>query len=205
MINPLPRKFYARETSLVARELLGMTLVVETKGVRTSGRIVETEAYLPRGDSACHASKSRTPRTEVMFGQPGLAYVYPIHAKFCFNIVTDAVEVGCAVLIRALEPIDGIETMKKRRGLDDLKRLTTGPGCLCQAFAIDRTLNLHDLTAGNTVWVERAIGSKNSAITIATDSIKTTKRIGVSSAKNRLLRYCLLGNPYVSGPKYMRT
>ncbi len=202
---PLSKKFYARETTVVAKELLGMILVSEVDGVRTTGRIVETESYLPRGDPACHASKSRTPRTAVMFGQPGLAYVYPIHANVCFNIVTEAPEVGCAVLIRALEPLEGIETMQRRRGLADLKRLATGPGCLCQAMAIDRILNRHDLATGKTVWVERAIGRRNSKSTIITDTIKTTKRIGVTSAKTRLLRYCVLNNPFVSGPKNMRT
>ncbi|MFK7766984.1 MAG: DNA-3-methyladenine glycosylase [Mariniblastus sp.] len=213
--NPLCKTFYARETKLVAKELLGMTLVSEMGGVRTSGKIVETEAYLPRGDSACHAAKSRTARTEVMFGEPGLAYVYPIHAKVCFNVVTEAREVGCAVLIRALEPTEGFEAMQNRRGLDDHNRLTTGPGCLCQALSINREINRHDLVVGNSIWIEPSIGCKPTKTTIvepaanATDpchghTIMTTKRIGVTSAQNRLLRFCIKGNPFVSGPKYMR-
>ena len=196
----LKQDFYAQETSEVARNLIGKLLFSSIGEQVTSGRIVETEAYLPSRDSACHASKHRTARTEIMFGPAGFAYVYPIHAKHCFNVVTESEELGCAVLIRALEPIDGIGLMKKRRGLDDRRRLTTGPGCLCQAMAIDRESNSIDLTSGDKIWLERAIGCKSTSTTI-----KTSKRIGVTSAKTRRLRFYDAGNPFVSGPIKMRT
>ena len=199
--NPiaLERSFYARETTSVARDLIGKLLVSEADG-RTKGRIVETEAYLPSHDSACHAAKHRTSRTEVMFGPAGFAYVYPIHAKFCFNIVTELEEHGCAVLIRAVEPVEGVDLMKYRRGLDDQRRLTTGPSCLCQAMNIDRSMNQLDLTLGTMVWIEEGIGLDDQEITI-----KTSKRIGVTSATTRRLRYYVAGNRFVSGPVRLRT
>jgi DNA-3-methyladenine glycosylase len=195
----LQRNFYARETTKVARDLIGKLLVSEADG-RTKGRIVETEAYLPNRDSACHAAKHRTSRTEVMFGPAGFAYVYPIHAKFCFNIVTELEEMGCAVLIRAIEPIDGVELMKRRRGLKDERRLATGPSCLCQAMRIDRSINQLDLTLGKTVWIEEGLGLGTEGITI-----KSSKRIGVTSATTRRLRYYVAGNRFVSGPVRLRT
>ena len=198
--SPLDKDFFASETRQVARELIGKILVSEIGGIRTSGSIVETEAYLPRGDSACHAFKHRTPRTEVMFGPAGLAYVYPIHAKYCFNIVTESEGQGCAVLIRALEPLEGIKEIKRRRGLSDPRRLTTGPACLCRSLGIDRSINQHDLTQGIMIWVEERPRIEHKEF-----SIKTSKRIGVTSATSRRLRYYAAGNRYVSGPIKLRS
>ena len=183
----------------MAKQLLGKLLVSEIGGRRTSGRIVETEAYLPQNDSACHAFKHRTARTEVMFGPAGFAYVYPIHAKHCFNIVTESTERGCAVLIRALEPVEGIPLMQSRRGQEQATRLTTGPACLCQAMGIDRAHNQTNLTLGETIWLEPGIGLPKSA-----DIIGTSVRIGVTSAKSKLLRFYISGNQFVSGPSKMR-
>lgn len=176
-----------------------MVLVSKIDGRLTCGRVVETEAYLPENDSACHAFKYRTPRTEVMFGRAGFAYVYPIHAKHCFNIVTETEERGSAVLIRALEPLKGLQWMKQRRGLENLKRLTTGPACLCQALGIDRRHNQIDLTCRDRIWVERSIGTG-----YPTDIIKSSPRIGVTSAKSKRLRFYFSGNPFVSGPARLR-
>jgi len=194
------RNFFELDTAVVAQKLIGSVLVSTIDNQVVRGRIVETEAYLPKGDSACHAAKHRTPRTEVMFGPAGVAYVYPIHAKHCFNGVTASAEQGCAVLIRALEPIEGVETIEQRRGLSDSRRLTTGPANLCQALGIDRSINGLDLTTGVNVWLEQGLGLKNSATTI-----KSSKRIGVTSAKNRRLRFYLANNPFVSGTVAMRT
>ena len=195
----LERDFYARETTEVARDLIGKLLVSESDG-RTKGVIVETEAYLPFRDSACHAAKYRTARTEVMFGPAGYAYVYPIHAKFCFNVVTEFEERGCAVLIRAVEPVEGIDLMKRRRGLEDQRRLSTGPSCLCQAMRIDRSMNHLDLTLGDLVWIEEGLGLDAERITI-----KRSQRIGVTSAATRRLRFYVAGNRFVSGSLKLRS
>lgn len=195
----LPKKFYQQETRVVARALLGKVLFSSIGASVTAGRIVETEAYLSERDLACHASKHRTPRTEVMFGRAGVAYVYPIHAKYCFNIVTEEPDRGCAVLIRALEPMQGVETMQRRRGLTDIRRLTTGPACICQAMSIDREINGADVTRSNSfVWLEDdgTFFSQKEAI--------NTIRIGVTSAKHRKLRFAVRGNSFVSGPLRMR-
>jgi DNA-3-methyladenine glycosylase len=195
----LPSSFFAQNTATVARQLLGKQLVSKLGGEMVSGLIVETEAYLPEGDSACHASQRRTPRTEVMFGRPGLAYVYPIHAKVCFNVVTEAEEQGCAVLIRALQPTAGEEVIRQRRAVSDSRRLTTGPACLCQALAIDRAVNGTDLTQRSSLWIEQ-VDHLNQEFKIG-----SSPRIGVTSAHELPLRFYLCGNPFVSGPKRLRT
>lgn len=139
----MPRAFYARETLTVARELLGMHLVHAGPQGKQVGRIVEVEAYRGPHDLAAHSSKGRTTRTDVMFGPPGHAYVYLIYGFWnCLNVVTAAEGVPHAVLIRALEPVSGITST------------THGPGLLCRALHIDRTLNRTDLTGG-TLWLER--------------------------------------------------
>lgn len=139
----LPRSFYARETLLVARELLGMHLVRRGPAGRQVGRIVETEAYKGPKDLAAHSSRGRTQRTEVMFGPPGRAYVYFIYGFWnCLNVVTAAEGVPHAVLIRGIEPIEGISAT------------THGPGLLCRALHIDRELNGVDLL-GDALSIER--------------------------------------------------
>src|SRR5687768_17100174 len=125
--NPLPRAFYARHPAVVARELIGKRLVRQTAEGLCGGRIVEAEAYLSSRDPACHASRGMTRRNAAMFGPPGHAYVYMIHAKWCFNTVTEDVGLGSAVLIRALEPLEGIELMHARRGVENIFDLTRGP------------------------------------------------------------------------------
>jgi len=161
----LPRSFYARETLTVARELIGLHLVrVGTHG-RQVGRIVETEAYKGPHDLAAHSSRGRTARTEVMFGPPGYAYVYLIYGFWnCLNVVTAADGVPHAVLIRAVEPVAGIDAS------------THGPGLLCKALRIDRTLNRSDLTGG-TLWVEKPLMSEYRKPKIERDT-----RIGVDYA-----------------------
>lgn len=141
----LSRAFYARETLLVARELLGMHLVHDGPAGRQVGRIVETEAYKGPKDLAAHSSHGRTQRTQVMFGPPGHAYVYLIYGFWnCLNVVTAAEGVPHAVLLRGLKPVEGITGT------------THGPGLLCRALHIDRSLNGADLL-GPTLWIERPV------------------------------------------------
>lgn len=178
----LPREFYARETKIVAQALLGCHLVHRVDGIEKIGKIVEVEAYLGQHDLACHASKGQTKRTSVMFGPAGFAYVYLIYGMYyCFNVVTDAVGVGSAVLIRALEPVANI-----------LER-TQGPGLLCKAMRIDRQLNAHDLLSEN-LFITNDDYQKPQQIIAA-------PRIGVHYAKewaDEPLRYYLPENPFVS-------
>ena len=132
----LPVSFYARPALTVARELLGTHLIVEEGGWRRVGRIVETEAYVGEHDLACHAAKGRTPRTEVLFGPPGRAYVYLIYGMYhCFNVVTDVDGVASAVLVRAVEPVEGLPE----------KARTDGPGRLCRALGLTLAHNRWDL------------------------------------------------------------
>ncbi|HYO90068.1 MAG TPA: DNA-3-methyladenine glycosylase, partial [Pyrinomonadaceae bacterium] len=145
----LPREFYTRgNTLLVARQLLGCTLVVQAvDGTRVSGRIVETEAYMGPEDKGAHSyGNRRTARTEAMFAAGGRAYVYFIDGMYYqFNVVTNRENVPHAVLMRALEPLEGIEHMRERRPVKRDRDLTSGPGKLCQALGIDRSFNNEDL------------------------------------------------------------
>lgn len=162
----ITRDFYARDTLTIARELIGMHLVHTEGGMLRKGRIVETEAYQGPQDLAAHSSRGRTPRTEVMFGPPGHAYVYFIYGFWhCLNIVTEAEGVPHAVLLRALEPVTGIEDK------------TWGPGLLCRAMHIDKKLNGADL-CGNVLWLERP----PSASSRRPSRIARSARIGVDYA-----------------------
>ena len=164
-MRKITRDFYARNTLTVARELIGMHLVHAAAGGRRVGRIVETEAYQGPEDLAAHSSRGRTPRTEVMFGPPGHAYVYFIYGFWnCLNVVTEAEGVPHAVLLRALEPVSGIEDK------------TWGPGLLCRAMGIDRRLNGADL-CGEALWLERPRASGRRPVRIA-----RAERIGVAYA-----------------------
>ena len=189
----LSRSFYAQPTIRVARQLLGKYLVRSHPDGKTVGKIVETEAYVGPHDLACHASKGRTARTEVMFGPPGHAYVYFIYGVYyCLNIVTEEVGHASAVLIRAIEPIEGIELMQKRRGTEKLQSLASGPGKLCLAMAIDKALNAADMR-GSVLYVEDR-GEP-------APKIISTPRIGVDYAgkwKDKPWRYLIRGSEFVS-------
>lgn len=152
-MSALPRKFYLGDTVATARALLGQVLVHETGEGRTAGVIVETEAYKGRTDAACHSVKFDAPkpghRTEVMFRAGGRAYVYLIYGMYCcFNVVTGPEGIAEAVLIRALEPIEGLDVMRARRRVEKDRQLCSGPGKLCQALGITRAENGLDLTSG---------------------------------------------------------
>lgn len=191
MKSKLPRSFYAREDTLaVAHDLIGMHLVHDDNGARRLGRIVETEAYMGPEDLAAHSARGRTPRTEVMFGPPGHAYIYFIYGFWnCMNIVTARKGVPHAVLLRALEPLGGIADK------------TWGPGLLCRAMKIDRTLNGADL-CGERLWLERPRGAT------APPRIGRSPRIGVDYAgrwARRPWRFFDRASPYVStAPAPMR-
>ena len=151
-LHKLGREFYLRDTISAARAILGKIIVHETGEGTLSGRIVETEAYL-RDDPACHASRGKTPRNSAMFGPPGHAYVYFTYGfHYCLNFVTQPQGVPEAILIRALEPLEGIEIMMRNRGKDRLEDLCSGPGKLTQALAISRDLNGEDLL-GDRLYV----------------------------------------------------
>ncbi len=150
----LDDKFFRRSTIAVARDLIGAKLVREFDDTLMSGMITETEAYLGRDDSACHAYRRQTPRNAVMFGPAGVAYVYLVYGMhFMLNIVTEKVGNPCAVLIRALEPIDGLTLMEALRGKRG-RNLSNGPAKLCQALAIDKSLNGWDVKRGKCLWLE---------------------------------------------------
>lgn len=197
-VSRLPREFYDRETETVARELLGMCVVRSGRDGVAMGRIVETEAYLAHGDSACHAAKGRNRKNASMFGRPGLAYVYAIHSRWCFNIVTQPRGTPSAVLIRALEPLLGIPLMQRRRRTPIIRDLARGPARLCEALGIDRSLDGWDLTRGSRLWIAADPKYRHSA-----DEIGASARIGVTSAKELVLRFFLRGNAYVSGPRWL--
>lgn len=173
-----------------ARRLLGCLLVREVDGQEVTVRIVETEAY-DQTDAASHSYKGRTPRTDVMFGPPGFLYVYFTYGMhYCCNVVVGSEGEGAAVLIRAAEPVDNEALLSRRRpGQTGIQR-TNGPAKLCQALAITRQLNGHDLTTSPLRLVMQPPVSQ-------TDVVQTT-RIGISQAKDVPWRFYLIGNPYVS-------
>jgi DNA-3-methyladenine glycosylase len=188
-------EFYRASTLTVARRLLGKRFVRRLPSGIVSGLIVEVEAYLWRGDSACHAAKGMKERNRIMFGTPGLLYVYPIHAKYCMNVVTEKEGRGAAVLIRAIEPDAGIELMRDLRPVEKDVELTNGPGKLCSSLAIDRHCNGIDLLSHPDVWIEETEHRPS----LSTWSIHRSGRIGISAAQEKLWRFFVDGNRYVSG------
>ena len=196
----LPRSFYLQPTLTIARRLLGKVLVHETEDGLAAGRIVETEAYRGPADRAAHSRGGhRSARNEVMYGPPGHAYVYFIYGMHhCVNVVTQPSDVPEAVLIRALEPVAGVELIRRRRHLPDAPeaRLCRGPGALCQALGIDRALNDADLVRGPLRILDRP--------DVAAARIARTPRIGVDYAgadAARPWRFVVRDSPAVSGPR----
>jgi DNA-3-methyladenine glycosylase len=182
-MRKLPRKFYDRDTIVVAQELLGKLLVHVEEGVERIGRIVEAEAYLGPHDLAAHSAKGLTPRTKVMFGPPGHAYVYLIYGIYhCMNVVTQAEGKASAVLLRALEPVARCDGR------------TQGPGLLCNAMHIDRSFSGRDLLSDDLYIADDGSHRK--------PPIVKRPRIGVDYAggfwARRLLRFYIRGNAYVS-------
>nr|WP_099470138.1 DNA-3-methyladenine glycosylase [Konateibacter massiliensis] len=201
-MKKLSREFYSRDSVVVAKELLGKILVHEVEGQRISAKITEAEAYMGIVDKAAHSyGGKRTPRVEVMYGEAGFSYIFLIYGMYCcFNVVTSEKEIPQAVLIRAAEPVEGIEEMARRRfgqpyeqlTKSQQKGLTNGPGKLCGALGLDRSFNGVDL-CGDKLYVEEGEPEAFGII--------TTKRIGIDyaeEAKDYPYRFYIEGNEYIS-------
>jgi DNA-3-methyladenine glycosylase len=184
----LPRSFYARPTIAVARELLGKVLVHGA----AAGIIVETEAYLGEGDLAAHTARGITERTRVIFGPPGHAYVYLIYGMYkCLNLVAEQDGAAGCVLLRALEPLAGLELMQALRpGVENVKALANGPGKLTRAMGITRAMNGADVTRGELV-----VREPGQALEV---EIAVTRRIGIRQSAELPLRFAIAGNGFVS-------
>jgi DNA-3-methyladenine glycosylase len=189
-IKKLKREFYNRHTLKVARELLGKYLVVNQNGSKLSGKIVETEAYLGPYDPASHAYRGLTDRNKIMFGKPGYSYVYFTYGMYyCLNFITEKEGFPAAVLIRALEPKEGIERMRRRRCKEKIEDLTSGPGKLCQAMGIDKSLYGADL-AGKTIYVEERDEQAGKTV--------SANRIGINKGKEKKWRFYIKDSRFVS-------
>lgn len=192
----MPRTFFERQPDLVARAVLGKLLVRRTRDALLVGRIVEVEAYFGNGDPAAHAAAGRTARNAVLFGPAGHAYVYFIYGMHsCLNISCEPTGQAGSVLVRALEPLEGVAQMAALRGLAHAppRLLTSGPGRLCQAFGITRaTHNGVDLLSDKSDLQLRDDGYE-------AQTILSTPRIGITKAAERPMRFLIAGNPCVSG------
>lgn len=183
------------ESRALARALIGCVLVRSSREGVVGGRIVETEAYLP-GDPACHAFSGRSRRNATLFGPPHRAYVYQIYGtSFCFNLSSEAEGLGAGVLVRALEPLEGLDVMRRRRAIENTRDLCRGPGRLCGALAIDRRFEGADPLRDSRLWLAEPAGPKR--------RIRTSRRIGIRLAAGRRLRFYEAGNPFVSGPRHL--
>ena len=189
----LSRKFFERYTPSVARDLLGCRLVRVDRGERMSGIIVETEAYRGRRDPASHAYRGRTERNAVMFGEAGHAYVYfTMGMHYCLNVTTEPPGNAGAVLLRAIEPLEGVEEMVRNRGQDKGVHIADGPGRLTKALRIDRSLNGEDIVTSERLFIERGPKPKR---------LGKSTRIGVSKGVDREWRFFVMGSRFVSKGK----
>ncbi len=189
-MKPLPRSFYERDPSAVARELLGKVLVHRSGEGLTSGRIVETEAYYGEGDPASRASRGRGGLSEVMWGPGGISFVYMVHGNWLFNAVAFPEGKAGAVLVRALEPLQGLELMRRRRGVEEERELTSGPGKLTEAMGITGLHHGRDLTDPDgelLILPGRRVRR-----------FMRSRRIGVKEDLPERLRFFLPGSPFVS-------
>ncbi|WP_223393128.1 DNA-3-methyladenine glycosylase [Caulobacter segnis] len=192
-MTPLARAELPVDTAALARFLIGKQVVRETPEGVISGRIVETEAYVV-GDAASHAFRGMTPRTRSMFGEPGHAYVYLAYGtSWMLNVSSEAAGTGAGVLIRALEPLEGIALMRANRGTETLRDLARGPGRLAQALRIGPWADGLDLCAEGPLWLAHDDHEP--------DEIGVGVRIGITKDADRPLRFYLRGNPFVSGPR----
>src|SRR2546428_6486129 len=191
---PLPRQFYNRNGLEVTRDLIGKTLGRHLDGQILFGRIVETEAYIGEDDPACHASRGLTPRTRVMYGPPGLSYVYFTYGMyFMLNVVCERKGFPAAVLIRAVEPIAGLDKMMELRQTTSERRLTNGPGKLCVAFDITTALNGVDLTRKTSIL--QICAGNNSA------QVMWSPRVGIREGTDKIWRCFAPNSPFVSSGK----
>jgi DNA-3-methyladenine glycosylase len=196
--RPLPAAFYARQTELVARELLGAVLECTVNGTRCRGRIVETEAYTGEEDLACHAAAGRTARTEVLYGPAGRAYVYFIYGMhWCVNAVTRRAGMPSAVLIRAVEPLEGIEAMRRRRHGRPDRELTNGPAKLCEAFGITGPRHHGASLISSPLRILEGEPVRD-------EDVAVTPRIGIVKAASDPLRWIVRSSAFVSGRRLRR-
>ena len=191
-LTPLPLEFFARDATSVARDCLGQLLVSEVGGTRCVVRLVEVEAYTGPRDPASHcAGWHRSARNESMYGPPGRAYVYFTYGMhWCFNIVTGREGYPCAVLVRAGEPLEGLAAMRQRRGVAKDHVIAAGPARLAQALGITRALDGHDLRQA-PLWLAEGPS-------LSPRRRRRAPRVGISRARERLLRFYELGNAHVS-------
>jgi DNA-3-methyladenine glycosylase len=193
---PLTRSELPIDTVALARHLIGKLLVRELPEGMASGRIVETEAYVV-GDAAGHAYRGMTPRNRSLFLERGHAYVYLAYGlSYMLNVSSETPGIGAGVLIRALEPLNGVAIMRRNRGVERLRDLTRGPGRLAAALRIDRSLDGLDLCREGPLWLGRDDHDPG--------NIGKSVRIGISQDKDRVLRFYLRNNPFVSGPKLLQ-
>jgi DNA-3-methyladenine glycosylase len=184
------RDFFNRYTPDVARDLIGARIVRVMKGRRLAGIVVETEAYRGTCDPASHAYRGKTERNSVMFGRPGHAYVYfTMGMHYCLNVTAEREGVAGAVLLRAIEPAEGVPAMTRNRGMDDLARLGAGPGNLTKALGVDLKLNGEDLVESERLFLEMGSGSL---------PIGKSTRVGITSGTSMRWRYFAKGNMHVS-------
>ena len=191
-IHPLPVSFYDRPVLEVARDLLGKVFVRKLGGQLLAGKIVETEAYHETGDPSCHAHRGKTKRNEVMFGPPGHLYVYFTYGMhYCMNVVAEKEGTAAAVLVRALEPLEGLDIMQKNRGEKfRVKDYCNGPAKLCQALGITTEQNGSSLLSGGIIIADGQ--------TISDSDTAVATRIGISQGKEHPWRFYIRGNGFVS-------
>lgn len=189
----LGREFFSRYTPQVARDLLGCLVVRETRGSRVAGRIVEVEAYRGNDDPASHSYRGATKRSSIMFGEAGRAYVFFSYGThWCLNFTAERDGEPGAVLVRALEPIEGVARMARKRGVSDPRDIANGPGKLTKALSIDGSFNGEDLVTSRRLWVER----RGAPIAVGTSA-----RIGISKGLEKRWRFYEVGNRFVSKGK----
>lgn len=187
----LPYSFYMQDTCTVAKKLLGKIMLFEGDEGPVAGKVVETEAYLGLDDPSCHSARGKTKRNAVMFGPSGHAYIYLIYGiHLCFNVTSGPENSPEAVLIRALEPLEGIDVMRKNRGQDSIYNLCSGPGKLVQALGIDMSLNGISVVEGRVKFLEDPNQKPF--------SIVQTTRIGITKAADWPLRFYINGSRFVS-------
>ena len=201
-LRRLRRRELPCDTVELARFLIGRIVVHDLPAGRVSGRIVEAEAY-PPGDPASHHYRGPTPRNRSLFLRHGHVYVYFNYGShFMLNVSSESAGVGGGVLIRALEPLDGIDLMRRHRKTARLLDLTRGPGRLAAALQIDRRHDGLDLFSRGPLWLGEIVASKSAApFRTSNIAVATTVRIGITRAADLLLRFYERGNPFVSGPK----
>lgn len=188
----LSRQFYERDTARVAQDLLGKILFHHSQEEPFSGRIVETEAYYGEDDPASRASEKRTKINKIMWEKGGLSLVYMVHGNWLFNATTEGEKIPGAVLIRALEPLEGIDIMKNRREKKKITELTSGPGKLTQALNISKKHHGEDLVKSDKIYISSPEKSEEDI------QIETSHRIGVTEDLDRELRFYIAGNKHVS-------